>query len=156
MSEGQRGLLRMHVERHSGAVPVLQGYGRPSFLTHAHSRVFPLSVLSHSKAEELPVKLTQQRGNYRPRQRPISVHSLNQSIDRAGAAEIPKVEYRRYRAMHLKRQNSTIPSSREDSEYSNSVSNLPASQRLYQPWVIRLSTRSRLVLHSAATVSKYY
>ncbi len=146
----------MHVERHSGAMPVLQGYGKPSFLTHAHSRIFPLSVQSDAKAEELPVKLTKQKGNSRPRQRPVSVQSLNQSIDSAGAGEIPKVEYRRYRAMHLKRQNSTIPGSREYSDYNNSASNLPAPQRLYKPWVIRLSARSRLVLHSAANVSKYY
>ena len=148
MSEGQRGLLKLHIERHSGPAPVLQGYGKPSFLTHAHSRLFPFSVLRSGKAEQLVVRVAAQRGISQPKRRSASRQSLNLSIDSCSRSEVPRIDYRRYRAMHLQRQNSTNPGSRDYSDYSNT--NLPAAQRLYQPSVIRLSARSRLVLHSAA------
>lgn len=148
MSEGQRVLLKLHIERHSGPAPVLQGYGKPSFLTHAHSRLFPFSVLRDGKAEQMPVQISVQKVTFRHKRRSASRQSLNLSSDSCSSREVPRIDYSKYRAMHLQRQNSTNPGSRDYSDYSNH--SLPVAQRLYQPWVIRLSARSRLVLHSAA------
>lgn len=148
MAQVKPALLRLYVQRYASPTSETRAYAKPRFITHAHSRIFPLSLQKKVKAEELTVCRRPGKTPHRAKLQTSERASVSKSVEHKESEEIPKVNYESYRAMHLQRHNSTRPSSRGYSDYGLGR---PVSERLYQPLVIRLSSRSRLTLHRQRT-----
>lgn len=134
---------------------------RPSFLTHASSRVYPLTVLGHSRPQSVDTRAVASRQAARPSAKPKSnepadmrrSYDLNLSLQSEQSHSIPKVEYQQFKRGHQLRHNSTTPGRRDLSEYMGEYEGLPVSKRFYKPHVVKITPRSKMILHSSQPIS---
>lgn len=132
-------------------------FSRPSFLTHASSRVYPLTVLGHSRPQSVDTRATasRQASRHMPKPKPDEPgdlhrsYELNMSLDSSAANYIPRVEYQQYKRGHQLRHNDTTPGRRDLNEYMGENESVPLSKRFYKPHVVKITPRSKIILHSS-------
>ena len=134
---------------------------RPSFLTHASSRVYPLTILGHSRPHSVDTRAVASRQPARPVAQSKTTdpgnmrrsYDLNFSLESTGSNPIPKVEYQQFKRSHQLRHNSTTPGRRDLSEYMGEYEGVPVSKRFYKPHVVKITPRSKMILHSSLPLS---
>jgi len=130
---------------------------------HTKTEAFPLTMAATRggiKGEDWGETLTPGRSDFRRKQVAVTFRSASKFnpnklcglFPPAINCSIPPVSYTPFRSQHMNRRNSTTPGKRmyQDHSIGGDGYNHPnAAKRLYKPQTIRLTARSKIVLHSS-------
>ena len=133
---------------------------RKSFLTHANSRVYPLTVMGRedtgrmqegkrNSSTSITLRPPTQAAARAPPKRHTSTRHLNLSVDSSVANSIPHLDYRQFRRQHQQRHNNTTPAKRDFGDYTGQ----DTGKRFYKPQVVKITPRSKIVLHSSVPIT---